>query len=121
MNKQPMIFLFSLLALALILIVVYLDTTDPLKTVTSTTKTEMTAGQDPHATDDVVHLFGKNCTKCHGIVGEGKGRYPSLQNIKLSKAEIGKIIRRGKGEMPPFNQLSDKQVDQLSEFVLKIR
>ncbi len=121
MNKQPMIFLFSLLTLALILIVVYLVSTDPFKSAPSATKSEMAAQQDPHAANDVVHLFGQNCAKCHGIVGEGKGSYPSLQNIKLSKAEIGNIIRRGKGEMPPFTKLSDQQVEQLSGFVLKIR
>lgn len=116
-----MIFLFSLLTLALILIVVYLSSTDPFKSVQPVANQQTAAQQDPHTANDVVHLYGQNCAKCHGIVGEGKGRYPALQNIKLSKAEIGKIIRQGRGEMPPFNNLSAQQIEQISEFVLQIR
>lgn len=72
-------------------------------------------------------LFRQNCAICHGAEGNGKqmdGRLiPSLRfgdAAKKSEEEIYLQIRDGKLPMPAFkNQLSEKELRQMTLFVIK--
>ena len=75
-------------------------------------------------------VYKANCAICHGqeLQGDSKGKfphntgtYPSLINLdkKLSKNETIKIIEKGKGFMPSFNQFSKKKKNALLSFLYK--
>jgi mono/diheme cytochrome c family protein len=71
---------------------------------------------DTHA--EAKHLFDSVCAKCHGSDGRGgvpsaegqpaprNFRDPSFQSSRTD-AELTKVIREGKGPMPPFGALFD--------------
>ncbi|MBD3610515.1 MAG: cytochrome-c oxidase, cbb3-type subunit III, partial [Gammaproteobacteria bacterium] len=71
-------------------------------------------------------LFGDNCAACHQQGGVGViGKYPNLADDGWlyggSYAQIESTIKHGKkGNMPGFSQLSDKQKDELAEYVLSL-
>lgn len=73
-------------------------------------------------------IYKANCAICHGqeLQGDVKGvfphttgTYPSLKNIdkKLSQEETIKIIEKGKGFMPSFNQFSNEKKNALLAFL----
>lgn len=66
-------------------------------------------------------LYAINCESCHrpdrkGIPSSG---YPSLINLqdRLSKEDVGTIVQRGKGMMPGFPQLTEREMVQLLGFL----
>ena len=73
-------------------------------------------------------VYKANCAICHGqeLQGDTKGKfphntgtYPSLINLdkRLSKNETIRIIEKGKGFMPSFNQFSKKKKNALLSFL----
>jgi quinoprotein glucose dehydrogenase len=72
----------------------------------------MTSGQS---------LYASNCTPCHGTERRGNpaSGYPSLLNIgsKRSRDFVKNIIANGKGMMPAFPKLTDKQKESISGFL----
>jgi quinoprotein glucose dehydrogenase len=60
-----------------------------------------------------------NCTSCHGAKREGVGVIPSLQNVstRLTKENISSILRKGKGQMPSFPNLSSEELDALVTYL----
>ncbi|GEM_PF-3389300 len=122
MNSKAIIFFSILFLFALLLIVVYLNSTDPFKNRPS--QKAQTAGQEasnPHAHDPGLTLFEQNCASCHGPMGQGKGRYPALLNNRLSVDQIKAIIHKGKGEMPPFPKFKDQDLTILAQFVRRLQ
>jgi len=117
MNNKPQLFFWSLIGIALILIVTYQIKMDPFD-LTVQNQQSMTA--DTHQQDNSIALFTQYCAKCHGSFGEGKGVNPSLKDNKIPHDQIAVLIRSGKGEMPSFQQLTDEQVHQLVSLVEKM-
>jgi quinoprotein glucose dehydrogenase len=66
-------------------------------------------------------LYMRNCAACHRADRQGSGQeYPSLVQVdkKLSREEIGTIIKSGRGRMPSFQHISDKERQELVNFLL---
>ena len=66
-------------------------------------------------------VYSLNCSACHGSdrAGQGHSNMPSLINIeeRLSDDEIETTVTEGKGVMPPFTHLSDKEVEQVIAYL----
>lgn len=63
-------------------------------------------------------IYRQNCTSCHGLERQGTPPvYPALTDIGKSDEEIRNIIRDGKGIMPAFPQLSDRDIRSLLAFL----
>ncbi|HEX5564315.1 MAG TPA: cytochrome c [Sporosarcina sp.] len=81
---------------------------------------ETTDGAASEDFDPEAFAQGK-CIGCHGGDLTG-GMGPSLHGLALSQDEIHDIIKNGKDGMPPFgSQISDEQIDQLSEYILSLK
>jgi len=68
-------------------------------------------------------LYQTNCVACHGLDRKGSGEaYPSLVNIgnRLSKDEIQTVIKGGKGRMPAFAHLSNRDRNAIVSYLLNI-
>ncbi|MCM3637387.1 cytochrome c [Sporosarcina luteola] len=62
------------------------------------------------------------CIGCHGGDLAGGAVGPTLHGLSESKEEIHAIIKNGEGQMPAFGgQISDEQIDQLSEYILSLK
>ena len=83
---------------------------------------------DTHA--EAKHLFDSICGKCHG--SDGRGGVPAAEGqppprnfcdaefqASRTDADLKKVIREGKGSMPPFGALFDDT--QLSLLVAYLR
>lgn len=66
-------------------------------------------------------VFQLNCATCHGADRKGQAPYPSLINIekKLNKKQVADRIRRGKGQMPAFPNLSDTQLRSIVSYLFQ--
>ncbi len=77
----------------------------------------------PQAENEVTgqSLYAKYCSVCHRTNREGvvESGYQSLLGLKtkMSEVEITRIIKRGKGMMVGFPQLSEEEVDGLIAFL----
>lgn len=68
-----------------------------------------------------ISLYRTNCATCHGIDRGGDGHvYPPLRNLqeKFNKESLKQFILTGKGAMPAFSHLSDKDRDAIARYVL---
>lgn len=66
-------------------------------------------------------VYMRNCAACHRADRQGSGQeYPSLAQVssKLSRDEIGNIIKSGRGRMPSFQHVSEKERQELVDFLL---
>ncbi len=67
-------------------------------------------------------LYTANCTACHGADRAGMpGAFPALTDVskRLQPAQIKDKIRKGGGLMPPFAQLSQQEIDDITSFLAK--
>jgi len=65
-------------------------------------------------------LFQNNCASCHGAERKGNlPNFPSLVNInqKLSKNQIGELLKTGRNIMPNFSHLSDSERNAIIGFL----
>jgi cytochrome c oxidase cbb3-type subunit 3 len=68
-------------------------------------------------------IFAANCSFCHGPDGAGKTGPDVLRSPLVNHDEDGKQIGvvvhggRGNGKMPPFPQLSDAEISDISAFL----
>ncbi|MBL7876596.1 MAG: PQQ-binding-like beta-propeller repeat protein [Cyclobacteriaceae bacterium] len=70
-----------------------------------------------------ISLYRTHCATCHGTDRGGDGHvFPSLRNLtgKYSKESLKKFMLSGKGVMPAFSHLSDKERDAISRYVLDL-
>lgn len=90
--------------------------TPPPPTLTPTPQ----AGGDPVAGKAV---FDKNCNACHP--GGGKGLGPSIKrgDYNGTATDITKVVRNGKGIMPPYNlnAISDKDLENLNSYLMTLK
>lgn len=65
--------------------------------------------------------YQQNCASCHqnNLAGIPDSGYPALNQIKnrFSKEDLTTIIHQGRGRMPGFPQLSDKEKGALTQFL----
>ncbi len=63
-----------------------------------------------------------HCVRCHGGNLQGLGVIPELKTVKsrLSSKEIQNVISKGKGAMPGQPNLSDDEVQKITEFLLGV-
>jgi quinoprotein glucose dehydrogenase len=67
-------------------------------------------------------VYQNQCSVCHGINRAGAPpAVPALWGIEgiLTDQEIAATIRQGKGRMPPFNSLSDAEVQAVVRYLTK--
>ena len=67
-------------------------------------------------------IYQSQCSVCHGIDRAGSPpSVPALQGVEgiLTDEEIAATIRQGKGRMPPFNSLDDKDVVELVHYLTR--
>jgi cytochrome c-type biogenesis protein CcmH len=114
MIKHPAFFFFSLILIALMVVVFYQLSSDPFKKEASGSGDVVV---NPHQDDAIIGLYARECASCHGTVGQGVAGNPNLQNSRLSLAEIKSIISEGKGAMPAFPQIREPQLSELAELV----
>jgi quinoprotein glucose dehydrogenase len=65
-------------------------------------------------------VYMRNCAACHRADRQGSGQeYPSLVQVgnRMSKDEIVGIVKSGRGRMPSFQHISDKERDELIGFL----
>jgi len=71
-----------------------------------------------------ISLYRTHCATCHGTDRGGDGPvFPSLRNLetKYSKESLMKFMLTGKGVMPAFSHLSEKERDAISRYVLDLQ
>ena len=115
MKINPTTLFLTLMLAALIIVAGYLIFSDPFTGASAKQFNQISGiqGQNQQA----MTLFLKNCAKCHGAMGEGKGGNPSLHNTPFSEQQIQQIIQKGRGEMPGFPQFSPDELKQLSRLI----
>ncbi|MBD7954835.1 cytochrome c [Stenotrophomonas sp. Sa5BUN4] len=67
-------------------------------------------------------LYAIHCTACHGADRAGMpGAFPALTDVgkRLQPAQIKEKISKGGGLMPPFSQLSQQEIDDITRFLAK--
>ena len=67
-------------------------------------------------------LYATHCTACHGADRAGMpGAFPALTDIskRLQPTQIKDKIRKGGGLMPPFSQLSQQEIDDITSYLAK--
>ncbi|QQQ03686.1 c-type cytochrome [Lysobacter enzymogenes] len=65
-------------------------------------------------------LYAANCASCHGPNRAGMGEmFPALTDVgkRLDAKKIKERIKTGGGLMPPFGQLSEKDLEDLTVFL----
>jgi cytochrome c oxidase cbb3-type subunit 3 len=72
---------------------------------------------------DAESLFNSNCRVCHGDIGNGGLGLPIESNkLKLTNAEsfLKNTIKHGRPGrvMPPFKNLSEKEIDAIANYIL---
>jgi mono/diheme cytochrome c family protein len=69
-------------------------------------------------------LYLNQCVSCHGPKGDlGNSGSKDLTVSKLSEAQVLKIIKEGKGTMPPFEYLlkTEKEREAVAEYAMSLR
>jgi len=65
-------------------------------------------------------IYQTNCANCHQANLNGDGnRYPSLvkSNYLNDKSSFRNLIANGKGNMPAFKNISDKEIFELETYI----
>jgi mono/diheme cytochrome c family protein len=115
-NSVPLTgFAFLLLAGAMALAFI-----KPMRT--TTTKEVQETGENTATIKAGQQLYIQRCELCHG--GDGTKAFQGAKDLKASTMEdaaIMDIIRKGKNMMPPNQDFTDQQVEELKEYVKYLR
>jgi cytochrome c550 len=119
----PYILIFALgLGLIFFMSLYGIEQKDEIAATDEEGNTEETTDDSAAAEDFDPETFAQGqCVSCHG--GDlSSGFAPSLVGLSKSQDEVHDIIKNGQGGMPPFGgQISDEQIDQLSEYILSLK
>ena len=69
-------------------------------------------------------LYMNQCISCHGPKGNlGNSGSKDLTKSKLDEAAVLKVIKKGKGTMPPFEYLltTEKEREAVVQYVMSLR
>ena len=94
--------------------IVYINANE-IPNISSLKKVDMSAGKESGKS-----LFQVNCATCHGIDRKGQANFPSLVNIekKMSQLQVAAQIKKGKGLMPAFSNLTNVQLNAISAYLM---
>jgi quinoprotein glucose dehydrogenase len=76
---------------------------------------------DTHAESAGEMLYRAHCATCHGLDRAGEPpTYPSLIDIAQRREDsyIREVVTDGQGAMPPFDHLSEEEIDAMVAFVM---
>ena len=79
---------------------------------------------DPNVEVDGKLLYTNQCVSCHGPKGNlGNSGSKDLTKSTLSEEAVMKIIKEGKGTMPPFEYLltTEKEREAVMQYVMSLR
>jgi quinoprotein glucose dehydrogenase len=95
--------------------IIYINANE-IPNISSLKKVEVISGEE-----DGQSLYRINCATCHGMDRKGHTSFPSLVNIenKMTMATMIDRIKKGKGQMPAFPNLSDVEVNAISAYLVK--
>jgi mono/diheme cytochrome c family protein len=82
------------------------------------------SGESANVEVDGKLLFTNQCVSCHGPKGDlGNSGAKDLTKSKLDEAAVLKIIKEGKGTMPPFEYLltTEKEREAVVQHVMSFR
>lgn len=67
--------------------------------------------------------YNNYCGNCHGIDRKGNGSIPALLGLKdrLKKEEVLAILKNGKGAMPAFGHISEKNRTAIATYILDMK
>lgn len=93
---------------------------------TSCSQGEISTVKDDQANVEVNGrlLYTNQCVSCHGPNGDlGNSGSKDLSKSKLDEAAVLKIIKEGKGTMPPFEYLltTEKEREAVAQYVMSMR
>jgi quinoprotein glucose dehydrogenase len=74
----------------------------------------------PHPGSEGERVYQDRCSSCHGVNRAGSPpAIPSLNGIavRLSDAEIEQTIQQGRGRMPPFPDIDDKEAKAVIQYL----
>ena len=76
-------------------------------------------GEEQISSGKAVYLK-MGCAGCHGANREGQGNLPNVQNLdsKYQPDEVASIIKKGKNAMPAFAHIEEKDLQDLTNFLL---
>ncbi|HMH22524.1 MAG TPA: PQQ-binding-like beta-propeller repeat protein [Puia sp.] len=94
--------------------IIYINANE-IPNISSLKKVDLTAGKGSGKS-----FFQVSCATCHGIDRMGQANFPSLVNIdkKMNQLQIMEQIRKGKGLMPAFSNLTDVQISAISAYLM---
>jgi quinohemoprotein ethanol dehydrogenase len=83
--------------------------------------TDENQGED--SVEDVgLKIYGNNCLACHGAEGAGGHNGPGLQGINKDLDAIITQIKKGGGQMPPFEgTLTEEEIKAVADYVQGLR
>lgn len=89
------------------------------KTEGSTPKDSISTSQnEKQLTEYGKQLYTAACVNCHGENGDlGKSGAKNLKTTALSQIEKSALIKKGKGVMPAYSSLSDKQIEAIVKYI----
>ncbi|MDZ7899099.1 MAG: cytochrome c [Arcicella sp.] len=67
--------------------------------------------------------YTNNCGNCHGLDRKGTGNIPSLIDLekRLKKEDVLAVLRKGKGAMPAFGHISEKNREAITAYRLNLK
>lgn len=94
--------------------------------ISSCTEGEISTVKDGDANVEVDGrlLYTNQCVSCHGPKGDlGNSGSKDLSKTKLDEAGVLKVIKKGKGTMPPFEYLltTEKEREAVVQYVMSLR
>ncbi len=117
MEQKPLLFFSGLMIIAIILIVVYQNQTDPFKNVKPHTHSQQQHNHDAEL-EAIYAVYMDNCYDCHGAEGQGLDGYPDIRDTKMTIEQIKQRIIHGKGDMPDFkDEIKEPMLTRLAQMV----
>lgn len=87
--------------------------------------TSLTEAPKSDAVGSSSTLYQSHCASCHGadLRGDHNGSSPSLIDLRsrTSRDQLHVLLRRGRGMMPAFNYLSEKEREAIISFVMEAK
>jgi quinoprotein glucose dehydrogenase len=88
----------------------------------------VTMKENPKATGTGLLAIGQNqynnnCGNCHGLDRKGTGNIPTLLGLKnrLKKEDVLTLLKKGKGAMPAFGHISEKNREAITAYILDMK